>query len=153
MHAPARDVRLARTLALIVVSAAVLPGRPVRGQQGAAAPTFNREVAPLLFERCASCHRPGRPAPFSLLTYDDVRPRARQLVAAVTSRAMPPWKPDSPPGVFEGDPRLSEQQLLVVRRWLEAGAPRGDVGDRSPAPAASSDWELGQPDLVVHLAS
>ena len=97
MHAPARDVRLARTLALIVVSAAVLPGRPVRGQQGAAAPTFNREVAPLLFERCASCHRPGRPAPFSLLTYDDVRPRARQLVAAVTSRAMPPWKPDSPP--------------------------------------------------------
>ncbi|MEQ1910728.1 MAG: hypothetical protein ABMA15_18050, partial [Vicinamibacterales bacterium] len=143
--------RLARTLMLMVVSASLL-GRPVGAQPAAATPTFNRDVAPLLLEHCANCHRPSGPAPFSLLTYDDVRPRARQLVAAVTSRVMPPWKPDSPPGVFEGDPRLSEPQMLVFRRWLEAGAPRGDVGDRSPAPPASSDWELGQPDLVVHLA-
>src|SRR5262245_50699004 len=60
----------------------------------AGTPTFNRDVAPIIFAKCASCHRPGEAAPFSLLTYDDVRRRASQIVEVTQMRFMPPWPPD-----------------------------------------------------------
>src|SRR6266545_4992660 len=54
--------------------------------------TFAEDVAPIVFSKCATCHRPGEAAPFSLMTYDDVRRRGTLIAKAVTSRAMPPWK-------------------------------------------------------------
>ena len=112
---------------------------------------FNRDIAPIIFEHCAVCHRPGGPAPFSLLGYDDVRSRARQVVAAVGSRVMPPWKPIGLLGEFEGDRRLTDAQVKTFQQWLSAGAPRGAAADLPPAPAMQNDWELGTPDLLVKL--
>src|SRR5687768_4480140 len=72
--------------------------------------TFTRDVAPIVFQSCASCHRPAGSAPFSLLTYEDVRTRADQIVAATARRFMPPWKPEPGHGEFVGARRLTDQQ-------------------------------------------
>src|SRR5204863_10219625 len=60
----------------------------------APSPTFSRDVAPIVFRNCATCHHPGSNGAFSLLTYEDVRPRAKAIAAATRSRSLPPWKPD-----------------------------------------------------------
>jgi tetratricopeptide (TPR) repeat protein len=117
-----------------------------------AAPTFSRDVAPLLRQHCSECHRPGGAAPFSLLTYDDVRPRAREIVAAASAGQMPPWKAVGPVGQFVGDRRLAGSDVAMLQTWVRNGAPRGD-GDLPPSTRSSSAWELGPPDMVVTLES
>ncbi len=114
--------------------------------------TFNRDVAPLLFEHCSTCHRPGAAAPFSLLTYDDARPWARAIRHATSTRSMPPWKPEPGyGGPFVGDRRLSDAQIDLIARWVDAGAPAGDPADLPPLPAGLGGWRLGEPDLVIEM--
>src|SRR6266540_1620884 len=67
------------------------------GAQPAASPptpTFSKDVAPIFYAQCTSCHRPGEIAPMSLLTFKDARPWARSIAAKVASGAMPPWHAD-----------------------------------------------------------
>jgi tetratricopeptide (TPR) repeat protein len=114
--------------------------------------TFNKDVAPILFANCASCHRPGEIGPFSLLTYEDARPHAAAILRAVRERTMPPWKPE--PGFgspFVGERRLSDRQIEIIRRWVDEGAVRGEAADLPPAPRFPDGWRLGEPDLVVTL--
>ena len=113
--------------------------------------TFARDVAPIVIAHCAECHRPGGAASFSLLTYPDVRARARQIVSAIERRAMPPWKPDPGFGAFVGERRLTDAQIAVFRDWLAAGAPAGDLGEAPSRRESTDDWQLGTPDLVVSL--
>jgi tetratricopeptide (TPR) repeat protein/mono/diheme cytochrome c family protein len=113
--------------------------------------TFTKHIAPIVFARCASCHRPGGGAPFNLLTYDDVRPRATQIAALTAARVMPPWKPEPGFGDFAGARRLDESEIAAIRRWVEQGAVRGEPADMPSAPAWPGDWQLGTPDLVVTM--
>ena len=111
--------------------------------------TFTRDIAPIVLAHCATCHRPGDAAPFRLLTYEDVRRRARQIALVTKNRSMPPWKPEPGYGAFAGERRLSDRQLELIQRWVELGAPEGDVRDLPPAPRWAGGWQLGEPDLVV----
>src|SRR5580765_7455494 len=77
-------------------------GTPQAGNASAAPVTFSQDVAPLLFRRCAPCHRPDGSSAITLLTFEDARGHARQLAAVTASRAMPPWKPEPGSGSFEG---------------------------------------------------
>jgi tetratricopeptide (TPR) repeat protein len=113
--------------------------------------TFTRDVAPLVFQRCAPCHRPGESAPFSLLTYDDVKSRARVIAEVTGRRVMPPWLPVPGHGSFAGERRLSDHDIAVLRRWHEQGAAEGDAAHLPPQPVFPAGWQLGQPDLVVTL--
>lgn len=114
--------------------------------------TFNRDIAPLFFEHCSTCHRPGTAAPFSLLTYSDARPWARAIKQATSTRSMPPWKPEPGyGGPFTGDRRLSETQIDLIARWVDAGAPAGDPADLPPLPDGLGGWRLGEPDLVIEM--
>src|SRR5262249_55629299 len=72
-----------------------------------AGPTYTKDVAPILFKNCTGCHRPGEIAPMSLLTYNDVRPRAKDIRDEVTEGHMPPWHADAPEGTFLNERRLS----------------------------------------------
>ena len=117
-----------------------------------AAPTFADDIAPLVIEHCAPCHRPGEVAPFSLLTYDDVRRRARQIAEVTASRFMPPWKPEPGfGGPFLGSRRLSDADAALFRRWADAGAPAGDLHRAPPQPDWPQGWRLGTPDVVVTM--
>ena len=128
-------------------------------QQPAARPevTFARDVAPIFQRKCQECHRPDSMAPMSLLTYEESRPWARAIRARVAAREMPPWFLDRTVGIqqFINDASLSDAEIDVVVRWVDAGAPPGDPADLPP-PRVWPDGDrfrlesaLGPPDLVV----
>ncbi|HEY4233806.1 MAG TPA: tetratricopeptide repeat protein [Lacipirellulaceae bacterium] len=116
---------------------------------GAGEVTFNHDIAPIVFAKCASCHRPGEAAPFSLLSYEDVRRRASQIADVTRTRYMPPWAPTQGHGDFSGARRLSDQEIATFAAWAAAKAPRGNVADLPPAPTFVAGWQLGPPDLVL----
>jgi tetratricopeptide (TPR) repeat protein len=122
----------------------------VQGQQ-APAVTFNKDVAPILFANCASCHRPGEAAPFSLLTYQDAKQHAKLIADATAAHYMPPWQPDSEGGELEGERRLSPRDITVIQRWTEGGSLEGDPRDLPRLPDVGSRWRLGTPDLVIDM--
>jgi peroxiredoxin len=113
--------------------------------------TFTKDVAPILWNHCAGCHRPGEVAPFSLLTYKDAAKRAEFLKRVTASRRMPPWRAAPGYGHFLDDLRLNDRQVETLARWADAGAPEGDPADLPPPPEfpTPESWALGAPDLVV----
>lgn len=113
--------------------------------------TYCRDIAPILYQNCAECHRPGEVAPFSLLTYQDAAKRAKWIAELVESRRMPPWKAEPGFGHFVGERRLSDRQVAMFQAWAEAGTPEGNHDDLPPAPEFPSGWRLGPPDLVVRM--
>ncbi|MXY25112.1 MAG: hypothetical protein F4Y45_11390 [Acidobacteria bacterium] len=120
-----------------------------------AEPTFARDVAPILFEHCASCHRPGDIAPMALLSYEEVRPWARSIRDKVVSREMPPWHA-GPDGVAIRNVRaLSREAIDTVAAWVDAGAPRGNPGDLPPLPVfTTNEWHHPSgrpPDIILDL--
>lgn len=115
--------------------------------------TFTRDIAPIVFTKCSSCHQPGQSAPFSLLTFDDVKKRAKQIVEVTASRYMPPWLPSaSSDGVhFQGERRLTDFEIATIRAWVETGIKEG-VAEHLPAkPQSPPEWPLGEPDLVIEF--
>ncbi len=114
-------------------------------------PTFTKDVAPILWRNCADCHRPGEVGPFSLLEYEDAAKRAEFLASVTASRTMPPWKAEPNFGRFHDERRLTDAQIDLLRRWAEAGAPRGDAADLPERPTFVEGWQLGKPDLVLEM--
>ena len=113
--------------------------------------TFTRDVAPVFFKHCASCHRPGEVAPMSLLDYSSARPWAKAIRQAVASRKMPPWFADPRYGHFANDARLSEQEIATVKAWADAGAPEGSPSDLPKPPTFREGWLYGKPDVVIDI--
>ncbi|MGH9142766.1 MAG: tetratricopeptide repeat protein [Vicinamibacterales bacterium] len=113
--------------------------------------TFTRDIAPILWSRCASCHRPGEIGPFSLISYQDVRRHATQIADVTARRIMPPWKPIAGKGDFQSTRRLSDAELRSLQQWLASGAPEGDPSALPPLPNWADGWQLGPPDLIVRM--
>lgn len=111
--------------------------------------TFSRDVAPILQKNCQTCHRPGDIAPMSLMNYEDTRPWAKSIKAAVASRTMPPWFADPAHGSFENDTSLSQAEIATLVRWVDQGAPKGNPADLPPARVFEhAGWKLKEPDIV-----
>ena len=113
--------------------------------------TFTKDISPIVFQHCAGCHGPGQAAPFALLSYQDVRKHAADIVTVTTRRYMPPWLPESDRGEFIGDRRLTADQIGVIQQWATEGALEGQPSDLAPLPAWEGDWQLGKPDLIVSM--
>ncbi len=128
-----------------------------QGQSGAsgnnnAVVTFSKDVAPILYAKCAACHRSGEMAPMSLLSYKEVRPWAKSIREKVLSREMPPWFADPNHGQWANDASLTERQLETIRLWVDGGAKEGDVKDLPEAPKfTNTGWKFGVPDAVFSL--
>jgi hypothetical protein len=114
-------------------------------------PTFNRDIAPLVFNHCSVCHRPGQAAPFALLSYADASKHAKQIVDATQRRYMPPWLPSPGYGEFANDRSLAEDQIALFKEWHDAGVPEGKPADLPATPQFPDEWQLGKPDLTVTL--
>lgn len=131
----------------------LLIGCVIAGACGAAAPvTFNKDVAPIVFANCASCHRPGGDAPFSLLTYADAARHATAIAEQTRSRHMPPWLPEPGDVPISGVRRLSAGQIDTIQQWVRDGATEGAAADLPAPPTFSSDWQLGPPDAVLEMS-
>lgn len=113
--------------------------------------TYTRDVAPILFEHCVSCHRPGEAAPFPLLTYDDARRRAKMIAEVTAKRTMPPWMPDSHPAGWIGERRLSTNEIARLKGWFDSGMAEGAASDLPKRPEFTDGWQLGKPDLIVEM--
>lgn len=111
--------------------------------------TFNRDIAPIVFEHCARCHRSDGAGPFPLTSYADAHARARLIADVTRKRVMPPWKADPASGTFLGHTHLTDVQIDTISRWVSDGAPEGDPRDLPPLPTWPTGWQLGEPDLVV----
>src|SRR5262249_27397518 len=120
--------------------------------ESAAAVTFAEHIAPIVFDHCASCHRPGEVGPFSLLTYNEVRKKARIIRQVTEQRSMPPWHPAPGHGEFRNERRLSDAQIATIKRWVESGMAGGDAKKLPKLPAFTEGWQLGKPDLVVTMS-
>jgi tetratricopeptide (TPR) repeat protein/mono/diheme cytochrome c family protein len=139
------------TLGACLTAAALLRAAPVLSDDRPV--TFTRDVAPIIFRHCTACHRPGEPAPFNLLTYEDVRQRARQIATITEHRYMPPWKPEPGFGEFEGERRLHDEEIATLKEWVEQGAIEGEPRDLPPLPRFAQGWQLGKPDLVLTMST
>jgi tetratricopeptide (TPR) repeat protein/mono/diheme cytochrome c family protein len=115
--------------------------------------TFSKDIAPIVFNNCAQCHRPNGSGPFELLTYSDVKKRAKDISRVTAARIMPPWQPEHGYGEFEGERRLSNLQLALIQKWVEQDAPEGNAAELPTAPNFKNEWQLGQPDLIVQPAT
>jgi hypothetical protein len=124
----------------------------VAGEIKAEVPTYNKDIAPILWKNCAGCHRPGEIGPFSLLTYRDAAKRSSFLAEITASRRMPPWKPEPGFGAFHDERRLGDEEIRMIADWAEAGAPEGNARDLPPAPKFPDGWQLGTPDLVLRVS-
>jgi hypothetical protein len=113
--------------------------------------TFNHDIAPILFQNCASCHRPGEAAPFSLLSYQDASKRSKLLAKVTGSRFMPPWKAEPASFPYRDERRLTDSQIALIQEWYAQGAPEGKPGEKPQPPKFESGWMLGEPDLVVEM--
>src|SRR5262245_25294636 len=134
-------------LGVLILGISITAGMPARAD----VPTFNRDIAPILWKNCAGCHRPGEIGPFPLLTYRDPAKRADFLAEVTDSRRMPPWKPEPGFGSFHDEQRLTQEEIRRIADWAEAGAPEGDAKDLKPAPKFTEGWQLGTPDLVLKM--
>jgi mono/diheme cytochrome c family protein len=150
MRAPAL-LFCALLLSAVVAGQSAPPPAPAPPSGTEPVVTFNTDIAPIFFEHCTRCHRPGQGAPMSLLTYDTARPWARSIKQQVTQRKMPPWFADPAIGHFANDPRLDPRAIDLIVRWVDTGAVRGE-GPEPPAPTYADGWEIGTPDLVLPIA-
>lgn len=140
---------------------AVITPLALRAERQPAAPaaevTFTRDIAPILQRSCENCHRAEGVAPMSLQTYEEVRPWARAIKQRTgigpKAGVMPPWYVEKNIGIqkFKNDPSLSAEEIQMIARWADSGAPRGNPADLPPARVwnDSSKWSIGTPDLVV----
>ncbi len=144
-----------RTTALLAVVTGIglAAGRTSPPDEGEpeAGPTFVQDVAPIVFHRCTSCHRPGEVGPFALLDYKDVSKRAKMIDRVVSRRVMPPWHPVEGHGEFADELALSAREIQTIHDWVAAGAPEGDKRKTPPLPKFVEGWQLGEPDLVVKM--
>jgi hypothetical protein len=119
--------------------------------ESAAAVTFSKDVAPIIYRRCASCHRPGEIAPMSLITYKDARPWAKSIREKVVSGSMPPWHADPQHGSFKNDRRLSKTEEETIVAWVDEGAKEGNPRDLPAPPRFTDGWQIGKPDVVLSM--
>ena len=135
--------------ALFLVAVGVLSARVNGNSKGAL--TFSKDVAPIFYKNCVSCHRPGEIAPMSLMSYKEARPWAKAIREKVASKQMPPWHPDPQYGNWENDRRLSQKDVDTIVAWVDGGALEGNPKDLPPTPKLASGWQIGEPDMVFQM--
>ena len=135
----------------IVALLAVLPLAASAGESARNAPTFFRDVAPILQQHCQECHRAGEIAPMSLLTYQQTRPWAKAIKSAVLSRKMPPWFADPHYGHFSNDRSLSQAEIDTLVAWADNGAREGDLKEVPAARTFLDGWNIPRPDATIEM--
>jgi hypothetical protein len=142
-----------RRLLISLIAAILVAAAMAARRNEAASVTFTRDVAPIIFTKCANCHRPGEVAPMPLTSYKEVRPWSKAIREEVIERTMPPWFADPHTSTlkFGNDRRLSQKEIETIVAWVDAGAPKGDDRDLPPMPNYTPGWTFGEPDLIVEM--
>ena len=130
---------------------ALLAGAVLSAAPAGSVPTFSKDVAPVLYTHCVECHRAGEAAPMALTSYQEARPWAKAIKAAVLQHVMPPWLADPHYGAFKNERKLSPQEIETIAAWADGGAPEGDPKLTPSLPHFESGWNIGKPDVVFDI--
>src|SRR5690242_6805915 len=133
----------AKTLGLFIAAAALLPA--------ANQLTFTETIAPIIYQNCVTCHRPGEAAPFALISYEDVKKRGTLIATVTKARYMPPWHAAHGYGEFADERRLTDAQISAIDEWVKQGMPEGDPARMPKLPQFTEGWHLGKPDLTLEM--
>lgn len=117
----------------------------------AESPTFHKDIAPIIYQNCTSCHREGEAGPFHLTNYKEIKKRGRLIFDVVEEGFMPPWHVRSADLNFDSPRALSSIQKATIRKWVDSGMPEGDIKDTPAMPEFPEGWQLGEPDLIVKM--
>src|SRR5204863_5768137 len=142
-----------KTMMVRISVAALLVCAGLSAAPDAATPTFSKDVARILHQRCVECHRAGEAAPMSLITYQEARPWAKAIKEAVLQRVMPPWLADPHYGSFTNDRRMPDRDVQTLVAWADGGAPEGDPKLTPPVPHFETGWSIGKPDVVIDMGT
>jgi hypothetical protein len=158
MKRPAFTVVLGSVLAATMAAPAAAQPAAARGPHdadlaswGGEPTTFTKDVAPVLYRSCVSCHRSGGIAPMALVTYQDARPWAKAIKQQVGSRKMPPWGADPQHGRFKNDRSLSEAEIRTIAAWADQGALEGNGADLPAPPVFAERWTHREPDVIIEM--
>ena len=143
---------IVRVLAVLAVLAGPAAFRGVALAPSGAPVTFSETIAPIVYENCVTCHRPGEAAPFSLISYEDVKKKGKLIAKVTESRYMPPWHAAHGYGEFAGERRLTDEQIATIGEWVKQGMAQGNPAKMPPLPTFPEGWHLGTPDLVLKMA-
>ena len=132
-------------LATVLTSVLAIPAFAAKN-----AVTYTEHVAPIVYEHCATCHRPGEIAPFSLMDYKSARAWGKAIKKAVHARTMPPWHADSEKTHFANDRSLSQDEIDTLIAWVDQGAKQGDPSKMPEPPQFNDTWAMGEPDFIFH---
>jgi hypothetical protein len=135
--------RLFYAATLAAASAVCAPAAPV---------TFHQDIAPIVYAKCAGCHRPGESGPFALTSYAEVAKRGKLIATVTAKRYMPPWHAEPASVRYRDERRLTDRQIGLIQEWVKQGMPEGDPKQAPKLPEFPAGWQLGKPDLVVSLA-
>ena len=139
------------TALILVFSGCGIDPEPEIEQQVPSEVTFAEHIAPIIHQHCTPCHRPDQPGPFSLITYEDVRKRAKTIRLVTGTKFMPPWPADRTHRSFVGERGLEEDEIALIADWVHKGALLGDASKVPAPPIFPSRSGLGKPDLVLKL--
>ena len=139
-------------LGTLAVLATVQASGPAAAPAGSV-PTFAKDVAPIVFNNCASCHRQGEVAPMTFTSYEEVRPWAKVIREKVRTREMPPWGADPAHSLkMRNDRSLSQAQIDTIVAWVDGGAPKGNDADLPKLPEFADGWTFGrEPDYILEM--
>jgi hypothetical protein len=113
--------------------------------------TFSETIAPIIYQNCVTCHRPGEAGPFPLISYEDVQKRGALIARVTKSRYMPPWHAAKGYGDFKDERRLTDDEITKIGEWVDQGMPQGDPAGMPEVPRFPEDWHLGRPDLILEM--
>jgi len=111
--------------------------------------TFSEHIAPIIHKNCTSCHRPGEAGPFDLISFNDVRKKAKTILKVTQSGLMPPWPADTSYQRYIGERYLTQVEKQLIFDWVDAGCPEGPPGPEAPVFPAGS--QLGVPDVIIKM--
>jgi hypothetical protein len=136
---------------LFCVAALLFLQQKASPAESGAAPTFYRDVLPILQNHCQSCHRADEIGMMPLVSYEQARPFAKAIAASVSQKKMPPWFADPGVGHFSNDPSLVPKEIATLVSWADANAPAGHPHDAPPARQWTRGWAIPQPDVVLQM--
>lgn len=113
---------------------------------------YSEHIAPLIYNHCTSCHRPGEVAPFSLTNYSEVMSWGASIKYATSIKYMPPFKADPHYSDLQMVNTLSDSEIQQISDWVDGGMPQGNPALEPALPVFSTGSQVGNPDLVLHFA-
>lgn len=135
---------------LLFSSFAIASGNSV-GYLSEDRPTYTKDIAPILKDRCVECHRPGEVAPMTFDSYQNVRPWAKSILKVVENKEMPPWFADPAHGDFSNANVLTEEEKSTIKKWVISGSPRGGGEEPDMVSGFTNGWEIGEPDQIFKM--